>query len=293
MKKLTITLLASIALAASSFAGHEVVSSGKDFKQPKEVAPITCFGDTELQLDVFGAYVVGEGPNHAGPVGDHGWGGGIGVNYFFSRYIGVGAEGYWIAADHNKAASNDGGETTFHNIGGSLIFRLPIDELCLAPYAFIGGGAVLDGDQWAVGFAGLGVEYRVIPNKLGLFVDGRFNYFFSRYIGVGAEGYWISSDHNGSQGTDEETWFHNLNGSIIFRLPIDELCLAPYAFIGGGAVLDGDQWAVGFAGVGVEYRVIPNKLGLFIDARWNYYGDRYGHDDQNNFTSRAGVRWVF
>jgi hypothetical protein len=200
MKKLTITLFASIALAASSFAGHEMVSSGKEYKGGKgPIPPVLCFADKELQLDVFGAYQVGEGPTHAGPIGDHGWGGGIGVNYFFSRYIGVGAEGYWIAADHNAAADVDGGETTFHNIGGSLIFRLPIDELCLAPYAFIGGGAVLDSDDWAVGFAGVGVEYRIIPNKLGVFVDGRFN----------------------------------------------------------------------------------------------YYGDRYGHDDQNNYTARAGVRWVF
>jgi len=199
MKKLTITLFASIALAASSFAGHEMVSSGKDFKESKVVPPVLCFGDHELQIDIFGAYVDGNASTHAGPVRDHGWGGGVGVNYFFTRNIGVGAEGYWIAADHNRAATNDNGETVFHNIDGSLIFRLPIDEMCLAPYAFVGGGVVLDGDQWAVGFAGLGVEYRVVPNKLGLFIDGRFN----------------------------------------------------------------------------------------------YYGDRYGHGDQNNYTARAGVRWVF
>src|SRR4051812_12149939 len=105
MKKLTITLFASIALAASSFAGHEMVSSGKDFKDKTVAPPVLCFGDHELQVDIFGAYQVGEGPTHAGPIGDHGWGGGVGVNYFFSRYIGIGAEGYWIAADHNKASS--------------------------------------------------------------------------------------------------------------------------------------------------------------------------------------------
>jgi hypothetical protein len=197
MKILTTTLFASIAMAATSFAGHEVVSSGKDYKD-KTPAPVYCFNAGELQLDVFGAYQVGEGPRNAGPINNHGWGGGIGVNYFFTRYLGVGAEGYWIA-----------------------------------------------------------------------------------------------SEHNGAQGAHDETTFHNINGSLIFRLPIDNLCLAPYAFVGGGAVLDGDKWAVGFGGVGLEYRVIPNKLGLFLDARWNYYGDRYGHDDQNNFTSRAGVRWVF
>jgi hypothetical protein len=198
MKTLTITLFASIALAAASYAGTEI-HVGKDAKS-KVITPVHCFNDQELQVDVFGAYQVGEGPNHAGPIHDHGWGGGIGINYFFSRYIGVGAEGYWIAADENASAP-------------------------------------------------------------------------------GASG--------------NRTTFHNINGSLIFRLPIDEMCLAPYAFLGGGAVLDSEDWAVGFFGVGLEYRVVPNKVGLFIDGRWNYYGDRNGHDDQNNFTARAGVRWVF
>ena len=206
MNTLTTTLFASIALAATSFAGHEM-SSGKDFKQPKDtIAPVTCFADQELQLDVFYAYQDGNGHTHAGPIRDNGHGGGIGINYFFSRYIGVGVEGYWVAAKENAAsqgARDDRGD---------------------------------DSDRLA---------------------------------------------------------FHNINGSLIFRLPIDEMCIAPYAFIGGGAVLDGDSWAVGFAGVGLEYRIIPNKLGVFVDGRWNYYGDRYGHEDQNNFTARAGVRWVF
>jgi len=45
--------------------------------------------------------------------------------------------------------------------------------------------------------------------------------------------------------------------------------------------------------VGAEYRIVPNKLGIFADGRWNYYGDNYGHDVQNNFLFRAGVRVVF
>jgi hypothetical protein len=196
MKKLTIALLASLSLAVASYAGTEI-STGKD---KKTVIPTTCFNDHELQLDVFGAYAVGEGPNHAGPIRDHGWGGGIGVNYFFSRYIGIGVEGYWLDAKENSSTS---------------------------------------------------------------------------------------ADSNGSKA------FHSVNGSLIFRLPNDATCLAPYGFLGGGATMDGDKWAVAFAGVGLEYRVIPNKLGIFVDGRWNYYGDRYGHDTENNFLTRAGVRWVF
>jgi len=196
MKKLALSLLIGTTLAATSFAGQEIVSS-KD----KHVTPLTnCFNDRELQLDVFGAYAVGHGPSHAGPIHDHGWGGGLGVNYFFTRYIGVGAEAFWLSAHHNAAKP-------------------------------------------------------------------------------------------GSDGDD--TVFHNIDGSVIFRLPLDNLCLAPYGFIGGGAELDGQSWAYGFVGVGAEYRVVPSKIGIFTDVRWNYYGDRYNRDDQNNFLIRAGVRVVF
>jgi hypothetical protein len=200
MKTLTTSLFASLALAATSFAGHEMYS-GKDVSKDKNpVLPPTCFGEKELQIDVFYAYQDGNAGSHAGPIRDNGHGGGIGINYFFSKYVGIGAEGYWVSAENN--ASQPGA-------------------------------------------------------------------------------------------TDDDKVFHNVNGMVIFRLPIDEACIAPYAFVGGGAALDGQNWAVGFTGIGLEYRVVPNKLGLFIDSRWNYYGDRFGHDVQNNFTSRAGVRWVF
>jgi hypothetical protein len=229
MKKLTITLLASMALATASYAGTEI-HVGKDAKS-KVIPPVHCFNDQELQLDVFGAYQVGEGPDHAGPIRDHGWGGGIGINYFFSRYIGIGVEGYWIAAKSNSAQAGDRFRRVhreIHEEGPGFIADIEFDELVRDRFA--------DNDQ---------------------------------------------------------TTFHNIDGMVIFRLPIDEMCLAPYAFLGGGAVLDGDSWAVGFGGVGLEYRVVPNKIGIFVDSRWNYYGDRYGHGDQNNFTTRAGIRWVF
>lgn len=197
MKKLAFSLLVGAALAATSFAGQEIVS-GKDKKVV--VPPTTCFNDRELQIDIFGAYADGHALTHAGPVRDHGWGGGVGVNYFFNRYVGIGADAFWLSAKHNAAAPGT---------------------------------------------------------------------------------------------TDESTVFHNVDGSVIFRLPIDSMCLAPYGFLGGGAEFDGQSWGYGFVGVGLEYRVVPAKVGLFIDSRWNYYGDRYDHGDQNNFAFRAGVRWVF
>ena len=80
---------------------------------------------------------------------------------------------------------------------------------------------------------------------------------------------------------------------MIFRYPIDAWCMAPYVFTGGGATMDGSAWAVYHIGVGLEYRIVPNKVGIFADGRWNYYGDRFGHDVQNNFLFRAGARLVF
>jgi hypothetical protein len=199
MKKLAFSLLAIASISATSFGGQEVVTS-KEYKQP--IPEIGCFLDQELQIDVFGAYVDGNADRHAGYIRDHGWGGGIGVNYFFTRNIGIGVDGIWIYGKENAAADVRNG----------------------------------------------------------------------------------SGDH---------TTFHNVTGSLIFRFPMDEICLAPYVFVGGGFHVDGDQWASAHAGVGVEYRVVPNKIGLFIDGRWTYFGDRYGHGDQNNFLGKAGIRFIF
>ncbi len=200
MKKLTYALLASVALAATSFAGQEI-RTGKETKTV--LPPSTCFNDRELQVDVFGAYVDGNSPTHAGPNKDHAWGGGIGVNYFFTRNLGVGADAYWVNGRINNAQPGS----------------------------------------------------------------------YDRH--------------------QDNTQFQNYDGSLIFRLPLDRMCLAPYAFVGGGIDCEYKNWAVGFAGVGVEYRIVPAKVGIFTDARWNYYGDRFEHGDQNNFTMRAGLRVIF
>jgi hypothetical protein len=199
MKKLAFSLLAVASITATSFAGHEMVATGKESKPV--IPEVGCFLDRELQIDVFGAYVDGNSSSHAGYIRDHGWGGGIGVNYFFTRNIGLGVDGIWIYGKENAASS---------------------------------------------------------PNA-----------------------------------DSDSTVFHNVTGSLIFRFPMDEICLAPYVFVGGGYTVDGADWASAHAGVGLEYRVVPNKVGLFIDARWTYFGDRYGRGDLNNFLGKAGVRFVF
>lgn len=199
MKKLVFGFATLVAVA--SYAGTETyTASGKATKEYKQVETPTCFSDTEWQADVFGAYQVGHGDTHAGPIKEHAWGGGVAVNYFFMRYFGLSAEGTWLEGHDNRAASQIG---------------------------------------------------------------------------------------------DHATQFQSASGQAIFRYPIDKWCLAPYVFTGGGATMDGSAWAVYDIGIGLEYRIVPNKVGIFADGRWNYYGDRYGHDVQNNFLFRAGARLVF
>ena len=92
---------------------------------------------------------------------------------------------------------------------------------------------------------------------------------------------------------DNSTTIHNFSGSLIFRAPMDAACLAPYLYVGGGCSVDGHQWASAHAGAGVEYRIVPQKVGVFLDGRWTYLGDRFGHEDLNYFSTRLGMRFVF
>jgi len=206
MKKLVFGFATLVAVSAVSFAGTETYSGPAAGTEYKQVEQPSAFSDKEWQVDLSGAYEVGHGPNHAGPIHDHGWGGDAAVNYFFNRYFGLSAEGTWIEGRKNI-------DDRFHGAGGG------------------------------------------------------FNH--------------------------DKTTFQTATGSLVFRYPIDKYAIAPYVFTGGGATLEGSDWAVFHVGLGLEYRVVPNKFGLFTDGRWNYYGDRSHHDTQNNFLVRVGTRLVF
>ncbi|MES2568937.1 MAG: hypothetical protein V4710_02650, partial [Verrucomicrobiota bacterium] len=136
MKKILLMALTCFAFVAPGLAGTEY-APGKDYKAPVELP--TCFGDREFQIDVFGAYVDGNAQQHAGPIRDHGWGGGIGLTYFFTRMIGIGADASWIYARENGSVA-ESGERNFQSFTGSIFVRFPSDSTCLAPYLFLGGG---------------------------------------------------------------------------------------------------------------------------------------------------------
>lgn len=148
---------ALLSLVAGAHAGTTYVDS--KYVAPPAPEPM-CFGANEFSFDIFATY---QTTTSDGYYGD-GFGGGIGVNYFVSRYFGFGADVFW--SDHSESNS------IVHSTSASLILRAPIDSICLAPYVFGGGGYHMDSQKDGSLHAGLGLEYRINEN-VGLFTDGR------------------------------------------------------------------------------------------------------------------------
>lgn len=125
------------------------------------------YPDQETTFDLFAAY-----GNHKSKFNDafdttqrrNGvWGAGVGVNFFFAKFFGVGLDAFGL--------NNDGGLVDAAN--ASLIARLPIDLLHMAPYVFGGGGRQFEGpDSWTA-HVGAGLEVR-LNRHTGIFLDGRY-----------------------------------------------------------------------------------------------------------------------
>jgi len=119
---------------------------------------------------------------------------------------------------------------------------------------------------------------RRIRNNTRLGVGAGITYFFTRYIGLGADAY--SENKSGP-------FIDSTSGNLMVRVPLGQSGFAPYALGGGGYQFDPAK--VGFiqAGAGMEYRFTPH-FGAFVDARYvlpnrtKYYG-----------VGRAGLRLAF
>lgn len=122
----------------------------------------------ELSFDMFGSYLHSEG--RLDDLFDtdisHGdWGGGAGLNYFFTRMFGIGT-------DFNISSKPDDLNLVDYWVG-NLYARLPIGNTGLAPYIYGGGGRAMSPIwQWTYG-GGAGLEYRFNP-ATGIFSDARF-----------------------------------------------------------------------------------------------------------------------
>lgn len=160
MKKILSTLALAIITASAAFAGTD--------SKKVVIAPVQedLFRAGEIQIDASFAALLGRynGRNA------NGIGGNLGLNYFITRYIGIGVDntvGGWVGSGNNGA---------FDNLQGNLILRYPIESLHLAPYALVGGGATWGSNRGqGNGNVGGGIEYRFTRN-IGTFVDSRYLY---------------------------------------------------------------------------------------------------------------------
>jgi hypothetical protein len=120
----------------------------------------------ELSVDLFGAGTTGESRYDHYYDGYHlrhdaRGGGGVGINYFFCKYVGVGAD-----------TLSEGLNPFIYSASGNVIGRIPIGNTGLAPYVFAGGGYQFHDDRTGFGQAGAGLDFR-FARHLGVFVDGR------------------------------------------------------------------------------------------------------------------------
>lgn len=180
MKIKTLIMTAAVALITSTAAraADPVVVADKNVSDESwwsshvyyetETETKHLFRANEFSMDLFAAYKANEG--HFDDLFDtnirHGtWGGGVGFNYFFTRYLGISAETAFYP--DSRSFAND--------VIGSLQLRLPIEVAHLAPYILGGGGYYFNPqDQWAY-HAGVGLEFKMNP-KLGIFADARYSW---------------------------------------------------------------------------------------------------------------------
>ena len=179
-----------------------------------------CFQDCEWQVDIFYSYnnAAHQGVRHFSdshtstsdvitttraridvpPYFRDGSGGGVAINYFFMRHVGVGVEGNWwngsrkgFSGEATRTITTLGGEhidrdhrrfarasrTATHQLSASLILRYPFDGdiMCWAPYIFGGGGGVWNGSGSGFGHIGAGAEFRV-TESIAFFADWRWQF---------------------------------------------------------------------------------------------------------------------
>lgn len=146
MKKLTLSLCALVALGSAAFAGTETYS-----KESKSVVPPPCpqwYADNEFNLSISGLYAFrGDNDNNNFNVGwDDGWGGAIDAKYFVHRYFGFGVQGFIVSTnqDNNFNGNND---ETVGGVLGTFTLRFPMNCSRFAPYIWVGGGGIWNGDD--------------------------------------------------------------------------------------------------------------------------------------------------
>ncbi len=156
MKTTSLVVAALVGAASTLVAGP--MSSGKDGKVTIQQPPVESGCDAFNGGWAFSAYGLFLTPD--AEVEDDTFGGGLAAEYFFNQYFGVSALAQWA----------DPGDSLVHNYAADLVVRYPITSLCIAPYAFVGGGVHTNSATEMIGRAGAGLDVRLFDNN-GLFAD--------------------------------------------------------------------------------------------------------------------------
>ncbi len=159
-----------LSLASTVNAAH-IWESPRDWGQgllTYDHQSIPLYSANEFSMDLGASYGAAErGLKHLFKTsikGDRGtWGGDVGLNYFFTRHIGLGV-------DVNMP---DNGGNLIDSMLGNLIGRIPLGNSGFAPYVFGGGGRTTDRNWDWTGHAGAGLEFR-FSHTVGVYTDGRY-----------------------------------------------------------------------------------------------------------------------
>ena len=180
MKRFFLGILALTTFLVSSYGGpvESTYQPAQSYQSAEQ-----WYRDREWNFDLFGIYAFTAHPYRDDRfLGvDHACGGGLDANFMFSRYLGIGLEGYGLAADDARGQAS-----------GNLIFRYPIPHSRIAPYAYAGGGTLFNrselddlvdrrfrhshhhDDTQGMGQFGAGIELRLTPN-FGIINDFSWN----------------------------------------------------------------------------------------------------------------------
>jgi hypothetical protein len=160
---------------AAGIAGMAFSVHAQNYNAPEDAQPAPSdegwghyhhlYHAQEVSVDLYGAGMLHESDFNDGARARHNlrYGGGAGLNLFFTRFIGIGADADSISFHHSFV------DTTT----GNLILRLPIPGTGLAPYLFGGAGYQFQGIDQVVGGGGIGLELRVVQH-FSFFVDARY-----------------------------------------------------------------------------------------------------------------------
>jgi len=149
-------------LAAKSVVGADATTN----EQFQASSQSDYYRANELSIDAFGSASMGkysiEDLSRTRVSHDTRLGAGLGVNYFFNRYLGLGVDAY----------SEDSRGSFVDSASANLTVRLPLGQSGFAPYAFGGGGRQFELARTWFGQFGAGMEYRFTRN-IGVFIDAR------------------------------------------------------------------------------------------------------------------------